>query len=151
MGSPAASIPMSDDEIKKRFVSEIELGGYDDKYIDRNEEREILQIAIQLGVSIDNARLALAQVCEEKGFLIESAIARQIRQDVETAAGARGKVDRHEFDAILENTRKAVQGKKNDRDIQKMIVTVMEDTGNNRVKTGWFSNWYASLKKDLGL
>jgi hypothetical protein len=138
---------MSDDEIKKRFVSEIELRGYDDKYIDRNEEREILQIAIQLGVTIDNARLALVQVCEEKGYIIESAVARQIRKDVET----RGKVDRREFDAILENTRKAVQGKKNDRDIQKMIVTVMEDTGNNRVKTGWFSNWYASLKKDLGL
>ena len=138
---------MSEDEIKKRFVSEIELRGYDDKYIDRNEEREILQIAIQLGVSIDSARLALVQVCEDKGFIIESAIARQIKKDVEV----RGKVDRHEFEAIFANTRKAVQGKKNDRDIRKMIVNVMEDTGNNRVKTGWFSNWYANLKKDLGL
>ena len=138
---------MSEDEIKKRFVSEIELRGYDDKYIDRNEEREILQIAIQLGVSIDSARLALVQVCEDKGFIIESAIARQIKQDVEV----RGTVDRHEFEAIFVNTRKAVQGKKNDRDIKKMIVNVMEDTGNNRVKTGWFSNWYANLKKDLGL
>ncbi len=138
---------MSEDEIKKRFASEIELRGYDDKYIDRNEEREILQIAIQLGVSIDSARLALVQVCESKGFIIESAIARQIEQDVEV----RGKVDRSEFEAIFVNTRKAVQGKKNDRDIRKMIVTVMEDTGNNRVKTGWFSNWYANLKKDLGL
>ena len=138
---------MSEDEIKKRFVSEIELRGYDDKYIDRNEEREILQIAIQLGVSIDSARLALVQVCEDRGFIIESAIARQIKKDVEI----RGKVDRHEFEAIFVNTRKAVQGKKNDRDIKKMIVNVMEDTGNNRVKTGWFSNWYANLKKDLGL
>jgi hypothetical protein len=142
---------MTEDEIKKRFVSEIELRGYDDKYIDRNEEREILQIAIQLGVTIDNARLALVQVCEEKGYIIESAIARQIRRDVEMATGSRGKVDRREFDAIFENTRRAVQGKKNDRDIRKMIVTVMEDTGNTRVKTGWFSNWYASMKKDLGL
>ncbi len=138
---------MSEDEIKKRFVSEIELRGYDDKYIDRNEEREILQIAIQLGVSIDSARLALVQVCEDKDFIIESAIARQIKKDVEV----RGKVDRNEFEAIFVNARKAVQGKKNDRDIRKMIVNVMEDTGNNRVKTGWFSNWYANLKKDLGL
>lgn len=147
MGFRIASVPMSEDEIKKRFVSEIELRGYDDKYIDRNEEREILQIAIQLGVSIDSARLALVQVCEDRGFIIESAIARQIKKDVEV----RGKVDRHEFEAIFVNARKAVQGKKNDRDIKKMIVNVMEDTGNNRVKTGWFSNWYANLKKDLGL
>ena len=42
---------MSIDDIKKRFVNEIKLRAYDDKYIDKNEEREILQIAIQLGVS----------------------------------------------------------------------------------------------------
>jgi hypothetical protein len=138
---------MTEDEIKKRFVSEIELRGYDDKYIDRNEEREILQIAIQLGVSIDNARLALAQVCEEKGYIIESAIARQIRSEVDSAK----RVDRREFDAIFESTRKAVQGKKNDREIKRMIVTVMEDAGSNRVKTGWFRNWYAIMKRDLGI
>ena len=44
---------MSIDDIKKRFVNEIKLRAYDDKYIDKNEEREILQIAIQLGVSIE--------------------------------------------------------------------------------------------------
>ena len=47
---------MSIDEIKKRFVNEIKLRAYDDKFIDKNEEREILQIAIQLGVGIDSAR-----------------------------------------------------------------------------------------------
>jgi hypothetical protein len=139
---------MTEDDIKKRFVSEIELRGYDDKYIDRNEEREILQIAIQLGVGVENAKLALVQVCEERGYIIESAVARQIRRDVESAGG---KVDRRGFETIFENTRKAVQGKKNDRDIKLMIVNVMEDTGNNRVKTGWFTNWYANLKRDLGV
>lgn len=138
---------MNEDEIKNRFLSEIELRGYDDKYIDRNEEREILQIAIQLGVGVENAKLFLNQVCEERGYIIESAVARQIRREVE----AKGKVDRRQFEDIFENTRKAVQGKKNDRDIRKMIVSVMEDTGNNRVKTGWFTNWYASMKRDLGI
>ena len=141
---------MSDDEIKKRFVSEIEQRGYDDKFIDKNEEREILQIAIQLGVRIDNAKLALVQVCEEKGFIIESAIARQIRKEVDSTAGTGGKVDRRGFDAILANARQAIQGKKNDRDLQAMIVDAIEDAGAARVKTGWFSNWYANLKRDLG-
>jgi hypothetical protein len=140
---------MTDEDIKQRFVSEIELRGYDDRYIDRNEEREILQIAIQLGVGLENARLALNQVCEERGYLIESDIARQIRSDVEAAASVGGKVNRREFEAIFENMRKVMQGKKNDREIRKMIITVMEDTGNNRVKTGWFTNWYDNLKRDL--
>lgn len=141
---------MSDDEIKKRFVSEIEQRGYDDKFIDKNEEREILQIASQLGVRIDNAKLALVQVCEERGYIIESAVARQIRKDVESAAGASGRVDRRGFNAILASARQAVQGKKNDRDIQAMIVDAIEDSRHTRVKTGWFSNWYANLKRDLG-
>ena len=55
---------MSIEAIKKRFVDEIKLRAYDDKYVDKNEEREILQIAIAEGIGIDSARQALGQVCE---------------------------------------------------------------------------------------
>jgi len=142
---------MSIDEIKKRFVNEIKLRAYDDKYIDKNEEREILQIAISLGVSIESARGALVQVCDEHSYIMETVILKQIRDQVETAAGNDGMVDQKEFELIFGNIKRAMQGKKNDREIKKMIVQVMEDTGNNKVKTGWFSNWYAALKKDLGM
>jgi hypothetical protein len=142
---------MSIDDVKKRFVNEIKLRAYDDKYIDKGEEREILQIAIQLGVSIDSARAALLQVCDEHGYVVESAVIKQITDQVETAAGNDGMVDQKEFELIFGNIKKAMHGKKNDREIKKMIVTVMEDTGNNKVKKGWFSNWYATLKADLGM
>jgi hypothetical protein len=142
---------MSIEEIKKRFVGEIKLRAYDDKYVDRNEEREVLQIAIQLGVTIDRARMALAQVCEENGYVLESGLLKSIRDQVETAAGNDGRVDQREFDLIFQNARRLVSGRKNDREVKRMIVTVMEDTGNNKVKTGWFSDWYAALKKDLGM
>jgi hypothetical protein len=139
------------DEIKKRFVNEIKLRAYDDKYIDKGEEREILQIAIQLGVSIDSARGALVQVCEESSYVMESVILRDMKDQIETAAGNDGKVDQKEFDLIFQNCKRKMQGKKNDREIKKMIITVMEETGNNKVKTGWFSDWYTALKKDLGM
>ena len=142
---------MSIDEVKKRFVNEIKLRAYDDKYIDKGEEREILQIAIQLGVSIDSARSALVQVCDEHSYVMESSIVKQIKDQVETAAGNDGMVDQKEFDLIFANARKSIHGKKNDREIKKMIVSVMEETGNNKVKKGWFSNWYATLKADLGM
>ncbi|MDB5313442.1 MAG: hypothetical protein JWO38_7644 [Gemmataceae bacterium] len=142
---------MSIEDIKKRFVNEIKLRAYDDKYIDKNEEREILQIAIQLGVSIDSARMALVQVCDESSYIMESVIVKQIKDQVETAAGNDGKVDQKEFDLIFQNMKRQIQGKKNDREVKKMIVTVMEDTGNNKIKTGWFSNWYTALKQDLGM
>ena len=49
---------MSPDDIKKRIVNEIKARGYDDSYIDKNEEREIVQIAIQLGVTVESALAA---------------------------------------------------------------------------------------------
>lgn len=142
---------MSLDVIKKRFVDEIKLRGYDDKYIDKNEEREILQIAIQQGVGIDPARAALAQVCEHEGYVLESDLFRLIKDQCETAAGNDGRIDQAEFQLVFENARKAARGTKNDRELKKMIVTVMEDHALNRVKTGWFSDWYAALKRDLGM
>lgn len=142
---------MSVDEIKQRFVNEIKLRAYDDKYIDRNEEREILQIAIQLGVGIDSARLALVQVCEENGYIVESLVLKQIKEQVAAAASTDGMVSQTEFDAIFQTIRRLLEGKKNDRAIKRMIVTVMEDTGYNKVKRGWFGNWYAALKQDLGV
>jgi hypothetical protein len=141
---------MSIDDIKKRFVNEIKLRAYDDNYVDRNEEREILQIAIQFGVGIDSARAALVQVCAECGYVLETNILRQIRDQIEAAASNDGMIDRREFDAVFAAVRKTVEGKKNDRDLKRMIVQVIEDTG-NRAKTGWFSDWYASLKKELGM
>ena len=138
-------------DIKKRLVEEIKLRAYEDKYIDRGEEREILQIAIQLGVGVDSARAALVQVCDECNYVMETAILKQIKDQIETAAGNDGMVDQREFDMIFANIKRAVQNKKNDREVKRMIVTVMEETGNNKVKKGWFSNWYATLKQDLGM
>jgi hypothetical protein len=142
---------MSLEDIKKRFVEEIKLRAYDDKYIDKNEEREILQIAIQQGITIDSARQALAQVCEHQNYILESTVVKNIKEELESAAGNDGKIDQKEFEMIFANAKRRMQGKKNDREIKKMIVELMEDTGNTKVKTGWFSNWYANLKKDLGM
>jgi hypothetical protein len=142
---------MSIDDIKKRFVDEIKLRAYDDRYIDKNEEREILQIAIQLGVGIDGARAALIQVCDENGFVIESLIVKLIKDQVQSAAGSEGTVDQSLFESVFANAKKAINGKKNDREVKRMIVHIMEETGNNKVRAGWFRNWYSSLKKDLGV
>jgi hypothetical protein len=142
---------MSHDEIKARFTDEIKLRGYEDRYIDRNEEREILQIAIQLGVNIDAARTDLAEVCAAEGYVLETVVLKLIREQVEAAAANDGRIDRQEFDLILANARSAVGGKKTDRQVKTLMVQVMEDTGNNRVKRGWFTNWYAAMKRELGI
>ncbi|MBP3958856.1 hypothetical protein J8F10_26720 [Gemmata sp. G18] len=142
---------MSPDDTKKRIVNEIKARAYDDKYIDRNEEREIVRIAIELGVTVESALAALGQVCDEFSYVLESRILKQIEDQLATAAANDGKIDQQEFDLIFGNVKRAAQGKKTDRELKKMVVQVMESTGNNKVRTGWFSDWYSSLKKDLGV
>src|SRR5262245_52840359 len=109
---------MSLDAVKQRFVNEVKLRGYDDKYIDKNEEREILQIAIQQNVNIDSARQALAQVCESTGYVLESSVLKQIKDNIEAAMGDDGRVDEKEFNMIFASAKKSFNGKKNDIQIK---------------------------------
>jgi hypothetical protein len=142
---------MSSDTIQTRFVDEIKLRAYDDRYIDKNEEREILQIAIQQGIGIDAARADLARVCEQNGYVLESTLMAQIRTQAEAAVAAAGHLDREAFDRIFADARVAAQGRKNDRELKKIAVLVIEDAGLNRVKSGWFTDWYGALKRELGM
>src|SRR5207248_5427078 len=98
--------PMSLDEVKKRFVEEVKLRGFEDKYIDKNEEREILQIALQHGVGVDGARAALIQVCETNGYVIESKVMMQAKDLLDTLAGNDGKIDEKEFNDAVSFVRK---------------------------------------------
>ncbi len=141
---------MSLEEIKKRFVEEVKLRAYDDKYIDRKEEREILQIAIQQGIGVDSARSALAQVCEAQDYVLESKVLTQLKDILETSAGNDGSIDEKEFaDAVL-NCKKWTKGKKNDIQCKKMVIEIIDDASHKTSK-GWFSDWYSVAKKEVGM
>jgi hypothetical protein len=141
---------MSED-IKTRFLNEIKLRAYDDRYVDQAEEKEILRVAINVGVDIDTARMALAQVCESANYLLESAILKDAKFQLEACMGNDGKIEESEFNLVFNTVKNKIQGKKNDRSIKKLLVGLMEEHGLNKVKSGWFSNWYTELKKEVGL
>jgi hypothetical protein len=141
---------MSPDDLQKRIVNEIKARGYDDSYIDRNEQREIIQIAIELGGTLEGALAALTNVCGECNYLLESRLLKEIEEEIARVAGRGGALDRKGFDAVLAGLRQAARGKKNDRELKRLIVHVIEE-GGGRVKSGWFNNWYAGLKREVGL
>jgi hypothetical protein len=141
---------MSLDDVKRQFVEQVKLRAYDDKYIDKNEEREILQIALQQGVTVDSARAALAQVCENNGYVLESRVLADVKDLVDTFATNDGKIDEKEFNDAVTTCKKKMQGKKNDIQVKRMVIEIIEDNG-YKVKTGMFSNWYAKVKKDVGV
>jgi len=138
------------EEIKKRFVEEVKLRAYDDKYIDRTEEREILQIALQQGISVDSARSALVQVCEAQDYVLESAVIARLKDILDTSASNDGSIDEKEFNDAILNCKKWTKGKKNDVQCKKMVIELIDDASFKTSK-GWFSNWYANVKKEVGM
>ena len=138
------------DDVKRQFVEQVKLRAYDDKYIDKNEEREILQIALQMGVTVDSARAALAQVCENHNYVLESRVLADVKDLIETFANNDGKIDEKEFNDAVTTCKKGCQGKKNDLQCKRMVIEIIEDN-NFRVKTGLFSNWYTRVKKEVGV
>ena len=141
---------MTLDEVKKRFVEEVKLRAYDDKYIDRNEEREILQIALQAGITVDSARAALAQVCESQSYVLESRVLSEIKDMISIQAANDGKIDEKEFNDAVALCKKKTQGKKNDVQCKKMVIQVIDDNA-YKVKTGLFSNWFNRVKREVGM
>jgi hypothetical protein len=143
---------MSPNELEMRIGHEIRSRGFDDdSYIDKNEQREIIQIAIELGGTLEGAMNALSNVCSERSYVLESRLLKQIEDEITKVVGTGGTVDQKGFNLIFDNIKREVQGKKTDPEVKRLIVQVLEDTGRNKIRTGWFSNWYANLKHELDM
>ena len=141
---------MSED-IRQRFINEIKLRAFDDQYVDRGEEKEILQIAIQMNVDIDTARQALVQACQMQNYVLESAVLKEMKTQLRVFAGNDGVVDEKEFELLFQTMQSKVNGKITDTQVKRMIVEEMETSGLNKVKTGFFSNWYKKVKAEVGM
>jgi len=141
---------MNLDDIKRQFVEQVKLRAYDDRYIDKNEEREILQIALQNGITVDSARAALAQVCDTNGYVLESIAVKAVKELIEIQAGNDGKIDEKEFNDAVSMMKTRTQGKKNDVQCKRMVIEIIDDN-NYKVKTGLFSNWFNRVKREVGM
>ena len=138
---------MSLDEVKRQFVEQVKLRGYDDKYIDKNEELDILKIALEKGVTVDSARAALAQVCEAQNYVLESRALANVKEVIETFASNDGHIDEKEFHDAVTTCKKQTQGKKTDVQCKRMVIGIIEDNS-FKVKQGAFHHWYDVVKKE---
>ena len=141
---------MSLDEVKRQFVEQVKLRAYDDKYIDKNEEREILQMALQSGVTVDSARAALAQVCDSHGYVLESTALKAVKEMIDIQAKNDGKIDEKEFGDAVALLKVRTEGKKNDIQCKRMVIEIIEDNS-YKIKTGMFSNWFTRVKREVGM
>jgi hypothetical protein len=138
------------EELTKRFLDEIKLRAYDDKYIDRREEREILQYAISAGIDFDVAHQSFLEACRQKGFLVESMLLTQVREELQAHQKQASVLQEHAVRSAISSLHQMVQGALSLTDCVRLVVEIVE-CSNLRVQKGWFSNWFANLKKEAGL
>lgn len=141
---------MSIEEVKKIFVNQIKLRAYEDKFVDRKEEREILQAGIDMGIALEKARAALIQVCDMNDYVLESEMIAKAKELLATFAGNDGKIDEKEFNDVVTVCRNAAKGRKNEVFCKKLVIEVLEKES-AAVKTGFFSNWYTRVKQEVGM
>lgn len=138
------------DEIKKRFVEEVKLRAYDDKYIDTKEEKEILQIAIKAGITVESARSALLQVCENNDYVVESNVLKELKELLDTFQAGDGVISHKEFEDTLTTAKKKTKGKRTEQQCKRMIIEIIEEN-NWHTKQGFFDHWYNAVKKEVGM
>ncbi len=141
---------MSLDEVKKRFVEEVKLRAYDDKYIDKNEEREILQIALQQGVTVDSALPPWPRSAKATATSSKAASSARSRTSSTPSPATTARSTRRSSTTPSPSAKMRTLGKKNDVQVKRMVLEVIEENS-FKVKTGMFSNWYARVKKDVGM
>jgi len=92
---------MSTAEIKRQFAEHVKLRGYDDQYIDRQEEREILNFGVTQGLTVEEGLAILVRVCQESNYVLEREIDTAAFNMLEQFAINDGKIDKKEFtDAV---------------------------------------------------
>lgn len=133
---------MSIEEVKKRFVQEIKLRAFDDRYVDKAEEMEILKIAVADGVTVDSGRHALRQVCEASDYVLESVLDEKAKEMLDQFAQD-GEVDKKEFEDTVAVVSRTAKGRLNDSQIAKKAKEIMEANG-MKPRQGFFKggSWF---------
>jgi hypothetical protein len=134
------------EETKKAFVDYIMLQSFDDQYIDRQEEKKIVEEGIKKGFGVDEALAILNQVASEKGLALERQAEERAKEMLGQFATNDGKVDKKEFEDTLAILKSASKGKIPEPEMKRRLKKMMEEQGWKAKEGGLFgSKWYSAI------
>lgn len=134
------------EDVKKAFIDYIMLQVFDDKYIDRQEEKKILEEGIKKGISVDDGLAIIRQVVADKGLALEREAEERAKEMLERFATNDGKVDKKEFEDTLAIFKSASKSKIPEPEMKKRLKNMMEENGWQAKEGGLFgSKWYSAI------
>ncbi len=134
------------DDAKRQLVDHIMLQVFDDRYIDRTEEKKILEEGVKIGISVAEGQAIIQQVASEKGLALEREAEGRAKEMLERFSSNDGKVDKKEFEDTLALFKSATKGKLPEPELKKRLKKMMEDNGWKAKEGGLFgSKWYSAI------
>jgi len=119
---------MVSESIRNQFVEFIALQGFDDKYIDRQEEKRILEVGVKNDISVGDSLALIREIAAEKGLVIERDVEDKAKAVLKNAV-ADGKVTKKEFEEACAVFKTACKGKIPDPEIKQRLKKMMETNG----------------------
>lgn len=93
--TPPSSTPTapSNNPATTRWIETIRLRAYDNPYLNKAAEKDLLRDAIDHGLTLDDSRQLLLQVCEQKRYALESHLELQATQILEPCIEQKQAID----------------------------------------------------------
>ncbi len=143
---------MTLEQVRDEFGKRLDARPAGDRYLDRPWEREALRFALENSVTVDIARQALMEMCQDRGFLLESTILRDARHRLSVRAAANQKIDEREFLEVTAFIRDKLGNRLEEKSIHRMLCEIIEDN-QYPIHKGilGMDDWFDRVRKSAGL
>jgi hypothetical protein len=144
-----------DEARKKRFAEFVKAHGFDDGFIDREEEKRILQEGVaRFGIGFSDGQAIMLGVASAFDYSIERNAESHIRELLAHYAGRSGKISRNDFNDCVAVYKVLSKGTVTEHDIKRRLKAIMEEKGWRPRPTGLLlrtRKWYREIKSDADL
>jgi hypothetical protein len=139
----------SNDNPSQRFADLVKLSGLDRKFIDKAQERRMLEEAItRLNLPLSEARGLMHSVAEDNGYTFESDTGKRIKQVLSRHAGRKGKVSRRNFNNTATVLRDISEDHISEPEARRQIKRIMIENGWQPRRTApfWTRRWFRQIE-----
>jgi len=134
------------EQIRQQFIEYIMLMVYDDQYIDRQEEKKILEEGIKRGLRVEDGLSIIRHVAAEKCLVIEREAEEHTKNIIRQYALNDGFIDHKEFEDALAMFNDACKGKIPEHELKRRLKKMMLDNGWKAKEGGLFAGkWFSAI------